>query len=550
MRSSTRGAVPTLITILCFAASLFAQAPAKQTAVKTPRGSVSGRVTIKDKPAVGVWIGLRRSEGMNPWEQGLKAITDADGVYRLTSVPAGSYMVVPSAPAYVSSNSDYAVQPVVVSEGENVEGVNFSLVRGGVITGKVTDSDGKPVIQMQVDVFRSDLLDRQGPRQMYPINSKATDDRGIYRIFGLPPGKYKVAAGRSDDFGGGFTTFQRTYKQVFHPDVSDVTKATVVEISEGSEAKDVDISLGRTMQTFSVSGHLINTETGLPVPNVRFGLQRLVNDRGEYVNNFIAGDARGDFVIAGMLPGKYAIVQYSNEGNELRLETTTFEVIDQDVTDLAIKLTKGSSISGVVVFDSEDKAVRNKLSVLQLRAYIQVGPGYGNSSSSMIAADGSFRFTGLQNGVVNISLSERNMPFPPKGFAIARIERDGVAVPRLEVKEGETVTGVKVIISYGTASLRGVVNVENGSLPPGARFMVRMTKVGENASFIRPPQVDARGHFFMEGLPAGTYDLQAYVVGSNIRRQPTGKRTVSLTDGVVTEITVTIDLGESTAPNQ
>ena len=548
MRSSARSAVPAFITILCLAATLFAQAPTKQAAAKTSTASVSGRVTIKDKPAVGVVVGLRRAEGMNPWEQGLRATTDADGSYRLTNVPAGTYMVVTAAPAYVLSNSDYSVQPLTVNEDENVEGVNFSLLRGGVITGKVTDADGKPVIQMQVDVFRADLLDRPGaPRQMYPVNSNLTDDRGIYRMFGLPPGKYKVAAGRSDDFSSGFAMVQGNYKQVFHPDVSEVAKATVIEVSEGSEAKDVDITLGRTMQTFSVSGHIINNETGLPVANVRYGLTRIIGERSEFVGSSIASNDRGDFLTEGLLPGKYAIVQYANEGNELRLETRGFDVVDQDVQDLTIKLAKGASILGSVVFESDDKVARSKLGQLQLRGYVAIGPGYANSVSSMISADGSFRFTGLQNGTVNISLTEKNMPFPPKGFAIARIEREGAVVPRLEVKDGETVTGVKIFISYGSATLRGVINIENGSLPPNARFMVRLTKPGENNSFIRPPQVDGRGHFLMEGVAAGVYDLQAYIVGGNFRQPRPVKRTVTLTDGVVTDVTVTIDL--TPAPN-
>jgi hypothetical protein len=166
----------------------------------------------------------------------------------------------------------------------------------------------------------------------------------------------------------------------------------------------------------------------------------------------------------------------------------------------------------------------------------------------MIASDGSFRFLGLQNGTVNISLTEKNMPFPPKGFAISRIERDGAVVSRLEVKDGETIAGVKIFISYGTATLRGVINVENGSLPPNPRFGVRLTKSGENTSFIRPPQVDARGHFLMEGLAPGVYDLQAFVFGGNPRQQRMVKRTVSLTDGVVTDVSVTIDLGGSATP--
>jgi 5-hydroxyisourate hydrolase-like protein (transthyretin family) len=543
MRTSARSAVPTFLTFLCFATVTFAQAP-KQAPAKTTRGSISGRITIKDKPAANVMIGLRRSDGMNPFEQLGRATTDQDGVYRITNVAAGSYFVVPAAPAYVSSDANYTAQTVVIGEDENVDGVNYSLVRGGVITGKVTDADARPVIQMQVDIFRADLLDRQAPlRQMYPTNSGMTDDRGVYRVFGLPPGKYKVAAGRSDDFAGSFTTLQRTYKQVFHPDVSDVAKATIVDVSEASEAKDVDISLGRTMQTFSVSGHVINSENGLPVPNVRYGLTRIVGERSEYVNGSIASDSRGDFVVEGLLPGKYAIVQYANEGNELRLETTGFEVVDQDLTDLPIKLAKGASIFGVVVLDSDDKAARSKLFQLQLRGYVSIGPGYANSVSSMIAADGSFRFAGLQNGVVNLSVTEKNMPFPPKGFSISRIERDGAVIPRLQVKDGDSVTGVRIVIAYGSASLRGVINVENGALPAGARFMVRLTKPGENNSNIRPPQVDARGHFLLEGLPAGVYEVTAYIIGvPGKQNRPSAKQNVTLADGVIMDVTLTIDL--------
>jgi 5-hydroxyisourate hydrolase-like protein (transthyretin family) len=521
---------------------LLAQTPARQAAAKTPRASISGRITIKDKPAAGVMVGLRRYEGLNPFEQLPKAFTDQDGVYHIANVTAGSYHVITATPAYVSTQSDYNIQPVVLNEDESVDGVNFSLVRGGVITGKVTDADNRPVIQMRVDIFRADQLDRQAPvRQVYPVNSAMTDDRGIYRVFGLVPGKYKVAAGRSDEStGGGFNPSQRMYRQVFHPDVSESAKATTIEVSEGSEAKDVDITLGRTMQTFSVSGHVINNDTGLPVPNVRYGLARIIGEQSEYVSNSIAANERGDFITEGLLPGKYAIIQYANQANELRLDTTTFDLVDQDVTDLAIKLAKGGSISGIVILESDDKAARSKLAELQLHGYISVAAGVGNSVSSAIAADGGFRFSGLQNGDVNIALVEKNMPFPPKGFAISRIERDGVTVPRLQMKDGEPVTGVKVFVSYGTATLRGVITVENGTAPPNTHFFVRITKSGEQNSNIRPPQVDSRGHFLLEGLPAGTYDVSAAMTGGPSRQKPV-KRTVTLVDGVVTDVALTID---------
>jgi len=68
-------------------------------------------------------------------------------------------------------------------------------------------------------------------------------------MYGLMPGRYKVAVGRSDQllnqsFGG---AQRSTYQQVFHPDVTDQAKATVIEVGEGTEAKDIDIALGRAL---------------------------------------------------------------------------------------------------------------------------------------------------------------------------------------------------------------------------------------------------------------------------------------------------------------
>jgi len=115
---------------------------------------------------------------------------------------------------------------VVVGEDENVENINFALARGGVITGKVTDADGRPVIQQQVFIFlAADFEQRRGEQlspQLFAVGGAPTDDRGIYRVFGLMPGRYKVAAGRSENtFSGSISTGRLNYTQVFHPDATD-----------------------------------------------------------------------------------------------------------------------------------------------------------------------------------------------------------------------------------------------------------------------------------------------------------------------------------------
>jgi len=543
MRSSARSALLALLTCLCFAVSLFAQTPSKQPpAVKTPRGSVSGRITIKDKPAPGVAVGLRNSDFTNPFESISRTVTGADGVYRITNVSAGSYNVTIAAPAYVATEMD-GRRTVVLGEDENIENLNFSLVRGGVITGKVTDGEGRPVIAQQVEVYSVDAFERQSAQQsmLYPTTTGQTDDRGVYRIFGIAAGRYKVAAGRGDERFADFSNSQTKYKQVFHPDVGDPTKAVVIEVSEGSEAKDVDIALGRAVQTFSASGRMINSENGAPVPNLRFGLQRVVApQRFEYVNSIGTTNARGDFVIEGLIPGKYNTMFFANEGSELRADSTTFEVIDSDVSGVTIKVSRGATVSGIVILETDDKSARSRLAEITMRGYVQINPGYGNSVSSTIAADGSFRLAGLPGGAVNIAISGAG-PYPPKGFAISRIEREGIAAPRIEVKDGEQVTGVKVFIGYGNATLRGVVKIDDGPLPPGTRVFLRLTKPGENSSFIRPIPVDDRGHFLLDGITPGAYELNAQVFGTNVKAPKPIKQTVNLVDGVVTDVTITFD---------
>src|ERR1051325_7757454 len=78
-----------LLSILSLAAYLCAQSTTKQAA-KVPRGSVTGRVTIKRNGAAGVAVGLRKSSDFTmPGEQFLRATTDQDGFYRFGNLAPG-----------------------------------------------------------------------------------------------------------------------------------------------------------------------------------------------------------------------------------------------------------------------------------------------------------------------------------------------------------------------------------------------------------------------------------------------------------------------------
>lgn len=549
-----------LLTILSLPISPSAQTTPKQTS-KAPRGSISGRVTIKEKGAAGVAVSLRKSDFMNPFESLPRGTTDQDGFYRISNVAPGTYEVTPVAPAFVAADGrEQRGKSVLVGEDDdNVENINFSLVRGGVITGKITDADGRPVIQQPVSIYKFDAFQQssqpQAPqRPVFPMGNAQTDDRGIYRVFGLLPGRYKVAAGRGEDTFTPLNSQRAIYKQVFHPDVTDQAKAAIIEVGEGTEATNVDITVGPALQTFSIAGRVVDGEKGLPVTGIRLGVQRFVGQRLDFATTFANSNAQGDFLIEGLIPGKYGFYLLPNQSGGMRMETVTFDIIDQDLTGVTLKLVKGSTLSGVVTFETEDKAMRAKLSELQLRTFVSnpamgTGGGMGSSASSPIGPDGSFQFTGLPAGTANISLGAMSGPFPPKGFSIARLERDGVVQQRgIEIKEGEQLTGIRVVVAYGSGIVRGVVKLENGTLPDGARIFVRLTKPGENFSNLRPSMVDARGLFLMEGIPAGIYELHASVGGGAPMQPRTVKREVSVQDGVPTEITITIDMSAAPKP--
>src|SRR5437773_4646034 len=158
----------------------------------SPGGTVSGTVTIKGRPAGGIIVGLRQSQPSSPDTQMLRSKTNQDGAYKVTDVPPGTYEVSLSVPAYVVSDAAQGMT-VVITAGETVNGIDLTLVRGGVITGRVTDADGKSVVEERVMLTKADAPANR--RQFYPLSMTVTDDRGIYRMFGVSAGRYKVFVG-------------------------------------------------------------------------------------------------------------------------------------------------------------------------------------------------------------------------------------------------------------------------------------------------------------------------------------------------------------------
>jgi 5-hydroxyisourate hydrolase-like protein (transthyretin family) len=544
--------VPAIISALLLCCACFCQRANSQTAKTDSKATISGKVTLKGKPAPGVVVGLHLSEP-GQFDPTFKATTDQDGKYRIAEVPQGKYVIAPVAPAFVIANvNNLGGQSVIVNEGENIEGIDFDLIRGGVITGTITDVGGDPIIEEGVNLLSADDP-RSGPSH-HLWGRFQTDDRGIYRIFGIRPGRYKVSVGQESVYRG-VGRGRRSLPITFYPDALEAAKAAVIEVGEGSEATKINITISRAREGFAVSGRIVDGETGKPVANVPISLTKIMiidknSTTGHGGPTDVRTNAEGAFRLEKLPAGKYSISIQPEPESDLRAGPVTFDVIDQDVTGLLIKTSTGASLSGTVVI--EGKGGPNTAAGAKAPAWISVhlrneSQGFSSNQGVPIKPDGSFSVGGLSAGNVTFSVGTWGPTGNAKGITIARVERDGVVQTNgVQVQSGEHLSGLRIVAAYSSGSIRGVIKVENGVLPPGAHLVVSLSKVGDanNTPSGGGTVADARGNFLIEGLAAGTYELTAFAYIRN-QRPRTAKQLVTVTDGSATDVMVTIDL---TAP--
>ena len=542
-----------LLVILSFCAAFcVGQAPAKE-----PNGSVSGHITIGGKSAPGVTVVATFSTSFFMNNTVAKTTTDEDGNYKLIGLAAGRFKVMPLAKAYVVGTTGAFKEPrqtVDVAEGEAITKIDFALVRGGVVTGRITDAEGHPLIGERVTIALKDSSPDSGNQfSMLGSSKNQTDDRGVYRVYGLSPGSYKVSVGQAASAGGvsimGMGGSQ--YLKTFYPSVQDESKATIIEIKEGTEVANIDITVNKPSSGFSVSGRVIDADSGQPVPNLYIG-HSTVNEANQQMGgmNFSGNqtDANGKFRLEGLRAGHYAVFTFAaGQDNSTYSEPAPFDVSDGDVTGIEIKLRRGATISGVAVMEnSSDPAVAGLLQTVNLAAYVEAkglaAPSYGRSQ---ISADGSFHFIGLAPGKARITI--QGFPAPPKGVTLVRTELNGVEQPEgIELTAGGEIKGVRVIFAYGTGSVHGDVKIEGGALANGTTLSVTLRPAtGNNRRFTRQLELDARFHFALENIPPGNYELSVRAATSDGKDVPgyePVKQSVTVANGADAQVTLVFDV--------
>jgi protocatechuate 3,4-dioxygenase beta subunit len=511
---------------------------------KTGTATVSGRVTLKGEPARGVEVILVTAIR---WSANApRARTDENGRFLFTNVAAGSYAIFAVTPGYVSPQEMHSV-----ADGVRLENVDLEIKRGGVIAGRIIDSQGRPVIEEKITLKKLDENNKPPSYTNYnpDDNMSRTDDRGVYRIYGLPEGRYLVSVGYAPD-ARGVAKSRRFYPRVYYPKANSESEAKVIEVSEGSEATDVDITVSDPIEARDVSGRVVDAGTGEPVEGVKIEVSGVSSDGSPRDGGHESESGpNGGFRVSGLLPGKYALLTKSRLNNGIVSDPVIFDVSESDASGIELKVRwSAASINGIVVIEgTNDPKVLAKLSQVYLYAtIILAAPKTGERVEIppvQVNADGSFRMDGLPAGKAGIWRWGQS-----DDLTIARIERNGAPTgERIEIAAGERVTGVRVVFLYGALTLRGEMKVVGGTFPADCRFSISALRADQNAEYSRSAWTDDRGQFVIENLAPGEYEIGGYPRCQDpeiAQRFPSVKKRVFVGSDNQQPVTFVVDLSQ------
>jgi hypothetical protein len=478
--------------------------------------SITGRVvneTGRPMPNVRVLVG-----GMGRQTVRRTVITDQAGRYVADALPRGSYGVSAQANGYVLSRDPR--DPVHYRPGETA---NLTLKKGAVITGAVTNSDGEPVVGVPISVTL--VRDTQGrPIGAATGLTRYTDDRGVYRLFGLPAGTYIVAAA-SRTAGSLMQTAYGDDAPTYHPSSTRDTAAEV-SLQDGAEATGIDIRY-RGDRGYAVSGTIADASLTDPfVVGISVLLIRASNDTLEAQAFVQPRGSERAFAFYGVTDGDYYLTARRNSyqsDDGAGSKRVSVKVRGRDVTGVGISLVPFGSIAGRLTLDIATRNLRCETTraptIEETLITIQTDETDSSDPSSRYASPvnapdnkGDFLFQMLPatrylldtRRFVDEAWYVRAVTVPGPTNSPVDASHSGIAV-----RPGQRINGIRVVLGEGAASIRGrvVADKEGASLPDRLRIHLVPAEPDAANDTLRfsDAEIQSDGSFKLMNLAPGRY---------------------------------------------
>jgi hypothetical protein len=481
-------------------------------------GAISGRVVADDGQPMGAAQVMALPVGKRQI-MGLAQMTncDADGNFKVTGLVSGVYSLMARAPGYVYIQDQTRKYRI----GESVI---IRMSRGGVITGRLTDEFGEPMVGVRVSADRvrdSEGQPDRGARQMYEMDSsRMTDDRGVYRIYGLEAGAYVV--------GVNGAIFGQTNREppTYHPS-SPRGAAVEINLRNAEEVSGVDIR-ARGGRGRAISG----TVSGETQGDGMLGgvIVTLVGAADKQPVGMASPIGDQKFLLRGVDDGEYELVATRfNENLDFAVSAPKrVAVRGADVNGVELKMMNLGSISGRIVIEAlkgECKTAdqfKVEETLIELKRddkgpgvlaseFFQTGAGMSLGSAAP-EKDGGFTVKSLEAGHYRVKTD-----LPDENWYIRAITKAATPKPvdvsraGLTLKHGEKISGIEMIIAQGAASLSGrvVPDREGAQSPKRLRAYLIPAEAAAADDLLRYAEAPVRGDgsFEFKHVAPGKYLL-------------------------------------------
>ena len=490
-------------------------------------GVITGRVSsVSGDLPISTTVYLSPSGATGPPRS---ALVNSDGTFKIEDLEIGVYRVWANAAGYVADAAPGTDTRGFVRTGESA---SLRLKKGGVITGTVISNNNAPVVAVTVRALR--IRDEAGKsiETVSSFNERFTDDRGIYRIYGLIPGTYIVSAGGASRAFSGYGT--TGFEQDIPTYAPSATRDTAMEvIVRSGEEATADIQY-RGEPGHGISG---NVSGVLQIANGSFGSAsiNITDVKSKTILTTTTSSAINEYAFAvyGLPDGEYELVaQNFSQTRDVRAsEPKRIKVQGADVTGVNLNLAPLPAINGRVVLDTTSSAacVKHRETALQetivfaRREKQPAKSAEGNNSNEQVAiifaeqladavadAKGEFTLRNLHAGTYRVSVNLPSSAWYLKSLTRAvnprtsdsRIVSDGMTLTN------QSVSGLNIVLSEGAATIRGALVTSEGK-PLRDRQLIYLVPGEKDSSSNLLRYFETRsepdGRFELRNIPPGDY---------------------------------------------
>jgi protocatechuate 3,4-dioxygenase beta subunit len=425
------------------------------------------------------------------------AITDSQGRFEVTALGEGEFRFTARHPDKAKSSA----KDIALTKDKEIPFVEIEIGAGGAIEGNATGYGMQPLRDAVIAAFSM---------QSGTLRSASTDERGYFRIDGLPGGQYAVFKSRMDERADNIP----------------------LELLSNMRLKTTTVREGRTSRLdihdegedgVRVFGTV--RENGVPVP--RALITMLGTDQDGFLGMGVRANAAGmdgRYELVGIRPGDYVVQVSRFQGRpvqtsfpiEVPEETRDFlfdiELPTSEVSGRVLD-TRGQPVSGVrVSLGSSDGGLSGADGLVGMIAQ-------GGLSQARTDENGEFRMRSVSAGSYHLVASGNMMGRRNRRSAEGESQQKyGEArVEGVEVDGYSNLEGLLVTVPLA-GTIRGVVTDGSGIPVADAEIAYVRTDVrkesgqsGMLASLFgtqtRPIRSDEQGRFEIDGLTPGTYDL-------------------------------------------